>query len=62
MVIIIPEPEEAFCEKSHRWTVKYSPIETPIQADYDPQSPILAAGASPLQPGLRSSGGLGAVL
>lgn len=33
MVIIIPEPDEACCEKSHRRTVKYSQIEGPIQAD-----------------------------
>jgi hypothetical protein len=34
MVIIIPEPDEACCEKSHRRTVRYSQIEGPIQADY----------------------------
>jgi hypothetical protein len=34
MVIIIAEPDEACCEKSHRRTVRYSQIEAPIQADY----------------------------
>lgn len=49
MVIIIPEPDEACCEKSHRRTVRYSQIEGPSQAVYTCyRAPPLRHGADPL--------------